>query len=106
MSGGEKSLTSMAFIFAIQEFDPSPFYYLDEVDQNLDGLNSELLSRMVKEEAKHAQFIIVSLRKVTLKEAEHVYGVTMTELGLSEIIGEVRISELADEPAPAPEVAS
>jgi chromosome segregation protein len=98
LSGGEKSLTSMAFIFAIQEFDPSPFYYLDEVDQNLDGINSELLARMVKSEATHAQFIVVSLRKVTLKEAEHVYGVTMMESGLSEIIGEVRISELADEP--------
>lgn len=100
LSGGEKSLTSMAFIFAIQEFDPSPFYYLDEVDQNLDGINSELLARMVKNESKHAQFIVVSLRKVTLKEAEHVYGVTMMESGLSEIVGEVRISELADEPAP------
>ena len=98
LSGGEKSLTSMAFIFAIQEFDPSPFYYLDEVDQNLDGINSELLARMVKDEAKHAQFIVVSLRKVTLKEAEHVYGVTMMDNGLSEIVGEVRISELADEP--------
>lgn len=105
LSGGEKSLTSMAFIFAIQEFDPSPFYYLDEVDQNLDGINSELLARMVKQEAKHAQFIMVSLRKVTLKEAEHVYGVTMTPSGLSEIIGEVRLSELADEPAPAAEAA-
>src|SRR5581483_6180134 len=57
LSGGEKSLTSMAFIFAIQEFDPSPFYYLDEVDQNLDGINSELLARMVKAESSHAQFI-------------------------------------------------
>lgn len=105
LSGGEKSLTSMAFIFAIQEFDPSPFYYLDEVDQNLDGINSEMLARMVKQESKHAQFIMVSLRKVTLKEADHVYGVTMMESGLSEIVGEVRISELADEPAPAPEAA-
>lgn len=105
LSGGEKSLTSMAFIFAIQEFDPSPFYYLDEVDQNLDGINSELLARMVKAESKHAQFIVVSLRKVTLKEAEHVYGVTMMESGLSEIVGEVRISELADEP-PAQEAAA
>lgn len=103
LSGGEKSLTSMAFIFAIQEFDPSPFYYLDEVDQNLDGINSELLAKMVKEEAKHAQFIVVSLRKITLKEAEHVYGVTMMDNGLSEIVGEVRISELADEPLPAQE---
>ena len=103
LSGGEKSLTSMAFIFAIQEYDPSPFYYLDEVDQNLDGVNSEMLARMVKQESKHAQFIVVSLRKVTLKEADHVYGVTMMDSGLSEVIGEVRISELADEP-PAQEV--
>ncbi|HUR68945.1 MAG TPA: chromosome segregation protein SMC [Candidatus Thermoplasmatota archaeon] len=100
LSGGEKSLTSMAFIFAIQEFDPSPFYYLDEVDQNLDGINSELLAKMVKDESKHAQFIIVSLRKITLKEADHVYGVTMMDNGLSEIVGEVRIAELADEPPP------
>jgi chromosome segregation protein len=100
LSGGEKSLTSMAFIFAIQEFDPSPFYYLDEVDQNLDGINSEMLAKMVKDESRHAQFIIVSLRKVTLKEADHVYGVTMMDNGLSEIVGEVRISELADEPPP------
>ena len=105
LSGGEKSLTSMAFIFAIQEFDPSPFYYLDEVDQNLDGINSELLAKMVKAESRHAQFIVVSLRKVTLKEADHVYGVTMMGTGLSEIVGEVRISELADEP-PAQEAAA
>jgi len=100
LSGGEKSLTSMAFIFAIQEYSPSPFYYLDEVDQNLDGINSELLARMVKANSHHAQHIVVSLRKVTLKEAEHVYGVTMVESGLSEIVGEVRISEIVEEPAP------
>ncbi|MHB8606122.1 MAG: chromosome segregation protein SMC [Thermoplasmatota archaeon] len=97
LSGGEKSLASMAFIFAIQEFDPSPFYYLDEVDQNLDGINSELLARMVRDNSNHAQFIVVSLRKVTLKEADHVYGVTMLETGLSEVVGEVRISEIVDE---------
>ncbi|MHB8584833.1 MAG: chromosome segregation protein SMC [Thermoplasmatota archaeon] len=101
LSGGEKSLTSMAFIFAIQEFDPSPFYYLDEIDQNLDGINSELLARMIRQNSKHAQFIVVSLRKVTLKEADHVYGVTMQGDGQSVLVGEVHISEIADEPEPA-----
>ncbi|HWG91191.1 MAG TPA: chromosome segregation protein SMC [Candidatus Thermoplasmatota archaeon] len=104
LSGGEKSLTSMAFIFAIQEYDPSPFYYLDEVDQNLDGINSELLARMVKENSRHNQVIMVSLRKVTLKEAEHVYGVTMMDSGISEVVGEVRLSEITEEPPRAPEV--
>ncbi len=98
LSGGEKSLTSMAFIFAIQEFDPSPFYYLDEVDQNLDGINSELLARMVCANSRRSQTIMVSLRKVSLKEADHVYGVTMTDAGLSEVVGEVRLSEIVDEP--------
>ncbi|MEA3558177.1 MAG: chromosome segregation protein SMC, partial [Candidatus Thermoplasmatota archaeon] len=47
LSGGEKSLTSMAFIFAVQAWDPSPFYLLDEVDQNLDSVNAEIIARMV-----------------------------------------------------------
>jgi chromosome segregation protein len=99
LSGGEKSLTSMAFIFAIQEYDPSPFYYLDEIDQNLDGINADLLAKLVKRNSKHAQFIVVSLRKVTLVQANHVFGVTMQENGLSEIVGEIHINEIADEPA-------
>ncbi len=102
LSGGEKSLTSMAFIFAIQEFTPSPFYYLDEVDQNLDGINSELLARMVKANSRTSQVIMVSLRKVTLKEASHVYGVTMNEGGLSEVVGEVHLSEIPDADQGAP----
>ena len=73
----------MAFIFAIQEFDPSPFYYLDEVDQNLDGINSELLAKMVKEEAKHAQFIVVSHNKRTMAAADVLYGITMERPGIS-----------------------
>jgi chromosome segregation protein len=97
LSGGEKSLTSMAFIFALQRYDPSPFYYFDEVDQNLDAVNSELLSRMIKENAKFAQFIVVSLRKITLKEASHIYGVTQQAPGLSEIIAHFDIDTLRDE---------
>src|SRR5207248_3905370 len=48
LSGGEKSLASMALIFAIQEYDPSPFYLLDEIDQNLDAINAEKVARMIR----------------------------------------------------------
>ncbi|HUR62610.1 MAG TPA: chromosome segregation protein SMC [Candidatus Thermoplasmatota archaeon] len=97
LSGGEKSLTSMAFIFALQRYDPSPFYYFDEVDQNLDAVNSELLAKMIKDNARFAQFIVVSLRKITLKEASHIYGVTQQTAGQSEIIAHFDIDTLRDE---------
>lgn len=89
LSGGEKSIASLAFIFAIQNYDPSPFYVLDEVDMFLDGVNAETVSRMIKQNALDSQFIMVSLRKVALKEANHIYGVTMRETGISEMIGNV-----------------
>jgi chromosome segregation protein len=89
LSGGEKSIASLAFIFAIQNFDPSPFYVLDEVDMFLDGVNAETVSRMVKRNAQDSQFIMVSLRKVALKEANHIYGVTMRDTGVSEMIGNI-----------------
>jgi len=89
LSGGEKSIASLAFIFAIQHFDPSPFYVLDEVDMFLDGVNAENVSRMVKQNALDSQFIMVSLRKIALKEADHVYGVTMQDTGISDMIGNV-----------------
>lgn len=89
LSGGEKSIASLAFIFAIQQYDPSPFYVLDEVDMFLDGVNAENVSRMVKQNAFDSQFIMVSLRKIALKEADHVYGVTMQDTGISDMIGNV-----------------
>ncbi len=89
LSGGEKSIASIAFIFAIQTYDPSPFYVLDEVDMFLDGVNAETVSRMIKRNAQDTQFIMVSLRKVTLKEANHVYGVSMRDTGISEMIGDI-----------------
>jgi len=89
LSGGEKSIASLAFIFAIQQYDPSPFYVLDEVDMFLDGVNAETVSRMIKDNAHHSQFINVSLRKIVLKEANHVYGVTMHDTGISEMIGNI-----------------
>ncbi|MFO8077832.1 MAG: AAA family ATPase [Thermoplasmatota archaeon] len=89
LSGGEKSIASLALIFAVQHYDPSPFYVLDEVDMFLDGVNAENVSRMVKQNAVDSQFIMVSLRKIALKEANHVYGVTMHDDGISDMIGNI-----------------
>src|SRR5436189_86765 len=77
LSGGEKSLASMALIFAIQEYDPSPFYLLDEIDQNLDAINAEKVARMIRRNSTAAQFVQISLRKVSLKEEDHLIVVTM-----------------------------
>ncbi len=86
LSGGEKSLTALAFIFAIQESQPSPFYVLDEVDMFLDAVNAEMVAKRIKESAAKVQFIQVSLRKVTLAQAEHLIGVTRQPNGMSKVI--------------------
>jgi chromosome segregation protein len=97
MSGGEKSLTSLAFVFALQRTSPAPFYALDEVDQNLDGLNVEKLSRMVQRESrgsndvngvvKGAQFIVVSLRKPMIDNSDRTIGVTQQRNGVTKVTG-------------------
>ena len=94
LSGGEKSMASLALIFAIQRYDPSPFYVLDEIDMYLDNVNAEAVSKMIKENSSYAQFILISLRKVTLKEADHIYGITKREDGISEVVGTVDLSSI------------
>ena len=76
LSGGEQSVAALALIFAIQDYDPSPFYYFDEVDQNLDGDNSYRIADMCRQRSKQAQFIMVTLRKVSLGLADHHIGIT------------------------------
>ena len=106
LSGGEKSLASLAFIFSLQRYDPSPLYVFDEVDMSLDGLNAEYVGRMLRHNAERAQFIVISLRKVTLKFASHLYGVTMHGDGCSRVIG-IHLDDIHDvesrEGARAPE---
>ena len=99
LSGGEKSLTALSFIFAIQAHEPSPFYLLDEVDMFLDGVNAENVARAVKRGSKNAQFLQISLRKVTLKESDHIIGVTMQREGMSDVVFRPNIGEGADVPA-------
>jgi len=105
LSGGEKSLVSMAFIFSIQQYDPSPFYMLDEVDQNLDAVNAEKVARMIARHSHTAQFVQISLRKVTLKQADHIVGVTMRSDGISELVMRVNLADVHEE-KPAEEVAA
>jgi chromosome segregation protein len=95
LSGGEKSLTALAFIFAIQEYQPSPFYVLDEVDMFLDSVNAEMVARRVKESSAKAQFIQVSLRKVTLAMADHLIGVTRPPTGISKVIIQPDLAEVS-----------
>jgi chromosome segregation protein len=97
LSGGEKSLTALSLISAIQQFQPSPFYLLDEVDMFLDAVNAESVARMVKKNSATAQFVMISLRKVTLGHADHIYGVTMMGKGVSEVIGNVSLSALKED---------
>jgi len=103
LSGGQKSLTALSFIFAIQAHQPSPFYLLDEVDMFLDGINAENVARAIKRSSKNAQFIQISLRNITLKEADHIVGVTMQREGISDIVMKPNIGEGADTAEPQQE---
>jgi len=85
LSGGEKTLTAIAFIFAVQEYDPAPFYIFDEVDAALDKKNSEQLALLVKNYAKKAQYIIISHNDGVISEADRLYGVSMNEFGISKV---------------------
>lgn len=86
LSGGEKTLAALAFIFSIQEHDPASFYILDEVDAALDKRNSELLSKLVHKYSKHAQYIMISHNDGVISEADTLYGVSMNEHGMSKVV--------------------
>jgi len=85
LSGGEKTLTALSFIFAIQEFEPSWFYLMDEVDAALDKKNSELLSKLIAKYSNGAQYIVISHNDAIISEASTIYGVTMQE-GISKVV--------------------
>ena len=87
MSGGEKSLTALSFIFALQRYRPSPFYAFDEVDMFLDGANVEKLARMIKHQATLAQFIVVSLRRPMIESAQRTIGVTQARGAYTQVLG-------------------
>ncbi|MFO8015747.1 MAG: chromosome segregation protein SMC [Candidatus Woesearchaeota archaeon] len=86
LSGGEKSLTALAFIFSIQEHEPASFYVLDEVDAALDKKNSEKLSQLVKKYSEKAQYVVISHNDGIITEASILYGVSMDEHGMSNVV--------------------
>jgi chromosome segregation protein len=87
MSGGEKSLTALSFIFALQKYRPSPFYAFDEVDMFLDGANVERLARMIRKQADQAQFLVVSLRRPMIESADRTIGVTQARGAYTQVLG-------------------
>lgn len=85
LSGGEKTMTALAFIFAIQEHEPGSFYILDEVDAALDKHNSEKLAQLVRSYCKDAQYIVISHNDGVISEADNLYGISMDDHGVSKI---------------------
>ena len=87
MSGGEKSLTALSFLFALQRFRPSPFYALDEVDSFLDGVNVERLAGLIASQASLAQFLVVSHRRPMIAAAQRTIGVTQARGAHTQVVG-------------------
>jgi chromosome segregation protein len=86
LSGGEKTITAFAFLFAIQNHKPSPFYILDEADATLDGSNTRKVVDLIRKQSNAAQFIVISHNDTLIRGADQVYGVSM-EAGESKIMG-------------------
>lgn len=85
LSGGEKTLTALAFIFSLQEFRPANFYLMDEIDAALDKSNSLLLSKLIAKYSQKAQYILISHNDSVICEAEQVYGISMQKNGVSKV---------------------
>ena len=81
----EKTMTALAFIFAIQEHEPASFYLLDEVDAALDKHNSQKLANLIAKYASKAQYIVISHNDSIITEAHQIYGVSMQD-GISKIL--------------------
>ncbi|MAG60865.1 chromosome segregation protein SMC [archaeon] len=84
LSGGEKTLTALAFIFAVQEHQPATFYILDEIDAALDKHNSDRLAKLIGMYSDRAQYIVISHNDAVISEATHLYGVSMSD-GVSKV---------------------
>ncbi len=86
LSGGEKTLTATALLFAIYLIKPAPFCILDEVDAPLDDANVGKFTNMIKKFSENSQFIIVTHNKMTMSAVDVIYGVTMQEAGVSKLV--------------------
>ena len=86
LSGGEKSMTALAFLFSVFLAKPCPFYILDEVEAALDDLNIDRFLELLRQYSKRAQFIVVTHQKRTMEAADSLYGVSMGGDGISKVI--------------------
>ncbi len=86
LSGGEKVLVALAFIFAVQEFEPAPFYLLDEIDAALDKINSENVAKLLKEYSQRAQIVLVSHNDAIVSESDVLFGINMNRGGESNVV--------------------
>ncbi|MHA2152300.1 MAG: chromosome segregation protein SMC [Candidatus Thorarchaeota archaeon] len=93
MSGGEKTLTGLALIFAIQMYSPASFYIFDEIDAALDNVNAHNVALLISEMSKNSQFVVVSLRDTTVRKADLLVGVSNQD-GISRIVA-VDLEEVA-----------
>jgi chromosome segregation protein len=102
LSGGEKSMTALAFLFAVFLARPCPFYILDEVEAALDDLNLDRFLALLRRYSERAQFIVITHQKRTMEAADWLYGVSMGADGVSKVLSrrlpgeQARLGEVAE----------
>ena len=100
LSGGEKALTAISLLFAIQNLKPSPFCLLDEIEAALDDSNVDRYAKYLHKLTKNTQFIVITHRRGTMAAADRLYGITMQEKGVSTLVSVDLIEDqLDDKPA-------
>ncbi|MBR3683757.1 MAG: chromosome segregation protein SMC [Lachnospiraceae bacterium] len=97
LSGGEKALTAIALLFAIQNLKPSPFCLLDEIEAALDESNVGRFAKYLHKLTKHTQFIVITHRRGTMESADRLYGITMQEKGVSALVSVSLIDSQLDD---------
>jgi chromosome segregation protein len=96
MSGGERALTAISLLFSLYLVKPSPYCILDEIDAPLDDANCKRFLKMLDSFSAHTQFVAITHNKITMEAAKNLYGVTMVQPGISQLVG-VRFSDITQD---------